>query len=248
MRLLLDLGNSRLKWCWHDGSRRLDQGAIALADLAAGSPPSAWVGLPAPDRVLAVSVGASSRLGTLSEQIRALWGRDLERLQTPRAGGGIRCAYPDPSRLGTDRWVAMVAARRLGALPAVVVDCGTAITLDWVDVDGLHRGGVIAAGVKTQIDALGRRASGLAAATSAAEATLFATDTPTAIAGGAVIGAASMVDGLVRRMEAVRGAAAVRWLAGGDGPLLHAHLGAGEFRLHPDLVLDGLAFLAEDEP
>lgn len=247
MNLLLDMGNSRLKWCWQDGRRRLASGAVALSGLSADRPPAAWADQPAPDRVLAVSVANEASWRILCQIVLVLWGREVERVKTPAQGGGIRCAYPDPARLGADRWVAMVAARALGELPALVVDCGTAITFDWVDAGGEHRGGLIAAGVATQIEALGRRAPALAGVSEKARLELFATDTESAILGGAVFGTAAVIEGLSGRMEAALGVAASRWLAGGDAAALHPHLPAGRFSLRPELVLDGLAVLAEGD-
>jgi type III pantothenate kinase len=68
-------------------------------------------------------------------------------------GFGVRNAYRQPEKLGVDRWLALVAARQ-DLQPVCVVDCGTAITLDLLDGEGQHLGGLICPGLTLMKQAL----------------------------------------------------------------------------------------------
>lgn len=243
MNLLLDLGNSSLKWALEEGGQRVHSGRVSH-DRLGGEAFAQWH--EARERIhaiVAVSTAPESVWQSTDRRLREVLQRSVQPLRTPDSGYGVRSAYRESQRMGADRWVAMVAAVSLGPLPAVVVDCGTAVTVDWLDEGGIHRGGLILAGVGAQFEALGRRAPVLAGRRSAENVSLFATDTEAAVHGGVLQGAAAMIDGVIRRMEVARGPAAQRWLAGGDArsliPLLET-----ELTMRPDLVLDGLAVIA----
>ena len=82
-------------------------------------------------------------------------------LRAPARQAGIINAYSEPASLGMDRWLAMLAAAQAVGLPVVVMDIGTATTLDAVDRQGQHLGGQIFPGPQTMLESLGQ-APGLA--------------------------------------------------------------------------------------
>lgn len=243
MNLLLDLGNSSLKWALHDGARRVSGGRVGHDRLRVEPFPEWRAAAHRLDRIVAVSVAPEPVWHTVEARLGELLGRSARRLLTPPSGMGVRSRYPEPARMGADRWAAMVGAMSGGPLPAIVVDCGTAITVDWLDADGTHRGGLILAGITAQYEALGRRAPVLADRARVDTLSLFATDTEAAVHGGVLQGVAAMIDGVVQRMEHDRGLAARRWLAGGDAFTL-APLLMEDYTCRPDLVLDGLSIIA----
>lgn len=245
--LLLDIGNSRLKWAIASGGRLTRQQAVEhngrFSSILRGPLARA---LDRADSVCCVSVVAPARTAALLRQLRRQ-GRPARRLRSRRAQLGLRNGYRDAWRLGADRWAAMLGARALGLnrRALLVVGAGTALTVDLVDPAGRHRGGVIVPGRRLMAAALladtagiARRARGLPRPRTGAAA--FATDTRGAMQSGADQAAAALVERL--RVEARRelGHYPQVVLTGGDGPALARKLKC-KFKLVPDLVLRGLA-------
>jgi type III pantothenate kinase len=154
----------------------------------------------------------------------------------------LELAYPDPRTLGTDRWVAAVAARaRFG--DAVVVDCGTALTVGAVTADGRFLGGAIAPGVRAMAQGLAARAPALPLAGPNPDVAVPAITTRAAVEAGVNLGFAGMVDRLVADLAAAAGLAhAVAVLTGGDLEVAR-RLCRTPFQLAPDLVHEGLRWL-----
>ena len=118
---------------------------------------------------------------------------------------GMPIRYDNPHEVGADRIVNGVAAfTRLGG-PVIVVDFGTATTIDVVDSSGAYLGGAIAAGVETSAEALFSRAARLSKVDLEAPSAVIGTNTTMSVQAGLLLGAASMVDGLVRRTWAELG-------------------------------------------
>ncbi len=246
MKLLLDIGNSRIKWACAEGGRlvgavaALPHGGVVPAGLLAS-----WVVLQAPsDGVLGVSVAAPQIVREIGVWVERHWVCHPQWLVTPRTGGGIQIAYPQPAALGADRWTAMVAARHRGLLPACVVDCGTAVTLDAVDGAGRHLGGLIVPGLGAMRRSLTERAHQLPAVGDGCIEAL-ATDTPTGIRSGTLLGLAALIDGLVDRLKEHSGLPLQPLLTGGDAALLLPWL-TQRFEHAPHLGLEGLAMLAAE--
>lgn len=189
-------------------------------------------------------------------------------LSVPRKCCHVRVAYEDPARLGIDRFCAMIEARaRHEGRPLAVINAGTAITLDVVDVDGQHLGGLILPGWRAQLEALSAGAPGLAgsiaplldadgapadeAGERLPEATRrlgLGTDTATAIE----LGRHWLVAAGVNQMLAVwqqsleDAGALLAVVAGGDaGRLVELVDPAIETRVENGLVLAGMARLAK---
>lgn len=144
MILELDVGNSRIKWRVVDfDSRVLDQGtAIDLADLAAGMSPI--------NSLTHCRICSVRRSETLNEVVQ--WLADRFSLTPTVAAvtstcGPVTNQYKDPARLGVDRWLAMLAAYKWVQGACVIIDAGTALTLDVLDSSGLHQGGFILPGL-----------------------------------------------------------------------------------------------------
>ncbi len=155
---------------------------------------------------------------------------------------GLQIDYDDPARIGVDRLAAAAAAHR--AAPAgqavVVVDAGTALTVDAIDAAGTFRGGVIAPGLRLGLNALSANTSFLPQVELAATTPLLGQNTADGLRSGALHGSAALVEGLCTRMAAALDSPVAVFLTGGDGPLLHPHI-AAVHTCDPDLVLRGLA-------
>ena len=155
---------------------------------------------------------------------------------------GLRIDYDDPARIGVDRLAAAAAAYRV--VPAgqatVVVDAGTAITVDAIDAEGTFRGGAIAPGLRLGLNALSAGTSFLPQVELAATTPLLGRNTADGLRSGVLHGSAALVEGLCTRMaEALESPSAI-FLTGGDGPLLQPHIAAAH-TCDPALVLRGLA-------
>lgn len=123
----------------------------------------------------------------------------------PGVKTGLPVAYENPHEVGADRVVNAVAAIAEHGAPVIVVDFGTATTLDVVDDTGAYLGGSIAAGIETSAEALFRRAARLSAVDLDTPTRVIGRNTRESIQSGLLLGEAVMVDGLVRRTWAELG-------------------------------------------
>jgi type III pantothenate kinase len=112
---------------------------------------------------------------------------------------GMPIRYDDPREVGADRIVNGVAALDAFGAPVIVIDFGTATTLDVIDAGGSYLGGAIAPGVETSAEALFSRAARLAKVDLEPPSRVIGRTTRESVQAGLMLGAAAMVDGLVRR-------------------------------------------------
>jgi len=238
--LLIDVGNSRTKWILaEDGHVRGAARAVGHDNLTALF--DEWAGLRAPPQhIRGVSVAGGDVVTSIEQWTSDHWPLNPQWLQTPALGGGIRIAYDDPAQLGADRWLAMVGARAANYLPACIVDCGSAITLDVVDSQGRHQGGLILPGLAAQQTGLASVAPGLPTVALATKTPFLTSNTRDALASGHLHGTAMALQGLIRRCMAESAQRLTPLLTGGDATLLARYLDM-DVRLRPDLVLEGLA-------
>ncbi len=245
MILLLDLGNTRLKAAWPlpgGGVRLLGEASHrevgmdeALARILDGE---ALEGQAA----LCANVAGAVAGESLGAALRASGGGSLAFLRAEREFGGVRCAYHDPSHLGADRWAALLGARALSGEPCLVVDAGSALTLDALAPGGRHLGGWILPGLAMMLAALEARTGDLGnlrRASRAAGEDEFPADTGPAMEAGARLAAVGAVRTARARLEAHCGGPARLLLTGGDAAVLGFAL--PDARHVPDLVLQGLA-------
>ncbi len=252
MRLLIDVGNSRCKYA------RVDEGAVAFcaalptADLGDGLRRSLRQRLrQAPQSVHIASVAGAECDARVAQAVRTAFGDDAPDpifLSPALPACGVATRYR-ADQLGADRCLALIAARRRLKRSCIVADCGTALTLDYLDGDGLHHGGVILPGAGLLRDALCRRTHGLrrAAFAAASEAAvskddLFATATDEAVAAGCRRVVAAGVESIIRDMRAQRDADAPLVLTGGGARTLAVFENCVAA---PNLVLEGIAIVAE---
>lgn len=230
MRLLVDVGNSRLKWARATGD--------ALAPDAAehdGRPAQrlADCGLPRADEIWVASVMGADTDAALHEALERACGVAPRFARTQAERDGLRVAYADASRLGVDRWLAMLALWTASRGPFCVVSAGTALTFDAVDERGRHLGGLIAPGLATSEKAVlgATRFAVRGGATNYTDG--LGNDTESCVRQGALHACVGLVE------RAARDRAGRRYLCGGDAPALRTFLGP-TWELRPNLVLEGL--------
>lgn len=158
----------------------------------------------------------------------------------------VRLDVEEPQTVGADRMVNTIAASRLFRADTIVVDFGTATTLDCITKDGRFLGGIIAPGIKTAGENLVRRAAKLSATELTPPTKALGRRTEDCIRAGIVFGAADAVDGLVRRLKAEWPTRDVpRVIATGGFAALVAKFSSEIEEVHPDLTLQGLRIAAE---
>ena len=247
MTLVADIGNSRLKWATAGAGGLADAGAAEhrTAGLAR-TLEDAWGRLMAPSRVVVANVAGEVAGGVVTGWVLARWGLVPEFVVAGEAAAGVRNAYPEPERLGADRWAALIGARSLSAEAACVVDCGTAVTADALSAHGEHLGGLILPGLVLMRHSLlagtaDVRPSG------AADVALLARNTAGAVLAGTLYALVAAVDRIAADVSAEIDGKVELFLTGGDAALLLPLLGR-RWRHEPELVLRGLAVLADAGP
>jgi type III pantothenate kinase len=241
MNLLLDLGNTRLKWAWLDGERLAHRGAIThgadgwLDQLAA-----IWRLPPPPGRAWLAVVASEPSAAAVAGLVHATWpGCALQRIESPAAAGGVVNAYPEPSRLGVDRFLAMLGARARVPGAAVVAGCGTALAIDLIDAAGNHHGGLIAPSARRMRDAVLATTARVLPQCGAPPVAL-GRSTEEALDSGCWLAAAALVDRVVDDATTRLGETPALMLHGGDSQAVAA-LARHRAQLAPDLVLEGIA-------
>jgi type III pantothenate kinase len=244
MILLVDVGNTRIKWVGSDEGGLGKVGTAIHARRIEDLLDELWSQEPVPMQVWVASVAGPALDTQLAAWLQRRWNLTPRYLIPEAAQCGVRNGYLYPERLGADRWAGVIAARQAVPDRAVcVVDCGSAITIDALDSNGLYRGGVILPGIAMMRRSLSRD-TGLLPSVTRDELSVFGRDTETGIAAGTLLGAAGMIEHLFARMaRELSGLELI--LTGGDASLVGAHL-SSSFTLEPDLVLFGLHKVAED--
>lgn len=240
MKLLLDIGNSRIKWAAADAGRLTQAGAAAHD----GTPDDLLRELPrqVPEAIWVAQVLGRALERPIQDALQRCYAVPVHVVRVAAECRGLRIAYADPSRLGVDRWLAMLGARGRGGGAVVVASAGTALTLDVVTADGQHLGGFIAPGLQTAREAtLGRTRFPTGGFDMTARAQL-ATQTEAAVLEGALLACLGALD----RGAALAPADARRWLLGGDAEALLPHLLG--WSPAPDLIFEGLRVLSEPSP
>lgn len=232
MDLFLDVGNTRLKWGLHDGDRWQGQGAVLLSALDGFA--DVLAGFDVRGRVVGANV-AGAIVGGRIDAMLAARGVSAEWIRPVCEAYGVRNTYVDPTRLGADRWAALVGARAVHGQAALVVTSGTATTADVLDRDGVFQGGVILPGLELMRMSLARDTAQLPFADGRFEAT--PRRTADAIATGCLHAQIGAIERMFRLLADDPGAVCLLngGAAGSLAPLLECPL-----RLVDNLVLEGL--------
>ena len=246
--LVIDVGNSRLKWARAEGaqlgpSRAAAHSKWSRADYARRlRRPAGSV-----DAILVSSVAGPKVRAALTAVARTAK-VPIRFLKVPTRGAGITVGYREPWRLGVDRFAGLVGAHHLFAgIPVCVVGVGTAMTLDLVGRDGRHFGGAIIPSPALMLETLLTRTHGIrrrAQGGSVKPRGPFGRSTRDAIREGTCFAAAAAIDRLVAEGTVLAGAKPLVVLTGGGAPAVRPLILSHCVRV-PDLVLRGLAVLSQ---
>jgi type III pantothenate kinase len=248
MILLLDVGNTRLKWARLDGDTLSGQQAVphrnlSIADIAT----LLFASSQSIDRILISNVAGADLGQQLSDAAMRAARVQPEFPRATREFGDVRNAYSNPGQLGADRWLALLAIRAATKSSACVVSIGTAMTVDGLASNGQHLGGVIVPGPLMMESSLLRETGDLAerSATGDIGASLFATNTRSAIHQGAVQALAALIDRALAAVKNKTGQPAELFVTGGAADLV-IHSLDHQAHVVPDLVLRGLAVMVKE--
>ena len=157
MIIAIDMGNSRLKWALNENGAWLDKGGMPLAHIEKLADVVDNWPISTKNAHIVISNVAGEERGEKAFEILARRFSRISWVVASRICCGVRNAYDFPTKLGSDRWAALIAARARTAPHACLVVCaGTATTIDWLDSSGVFRGGLILPGTNLIRRALAR--------------------------------------------------------------------------------------------
>lgn len=239
MYLLIDIGNENVKWCC--GTQR---GVFpSLRSAFAGHLQQHFGELESVSGIVFVNVAARKLVGELQQFAARQWQIPITQVTSTAAQCGIRNSYRNIEELGADRWVALVGARSIHPGGSIIIDCGTAITVDALSSDGEFIGGSILPGFKLAQASLWRRTSGIAEFHTLVPK-LPSRSTIEAVSSGVVFSIAGGVDRLVSKYCNLLGGSPNLLLTGGSAALLEQH-STYSFETIPDLTLTGLDVISK---
>lgn len=239
MILLLDVGNTRLKWGVWSAGRWQARGS--LPSVEAGHLGEALAGV-RPERTLVSCVAGLEVREALVRVLTGLGGT-VSWLRAEAAGHGLRNLYTAPGELGADRYAMLVACVHLGLAPCVVVGAGTAVTVDALDERAEFLGGLILPGAGLMRQALRTGTAGVAQTTGRVQD--FPRCTGDAVETGIAWALAGGIEAMRSRLAARVGAPVRVVLSGGDAHHLAGLLSAPSSVME-DLVLEGLSWIARE--
>lgn len=236
MKLLVDIGNSRLKWTTAksdgiDSTYFVDYRHADFLDQLL----QPWKKLQGVVQLAIASVASKPITASVLELASQIWpGVEVVVPQASAEACGVKNAYLHPGLLGVDRWLALIGAHHHYSGACCIVDCGTAITVDLIEADGGHLGGLISPGLALMRTALARNTAALPMGTADAETNL-AIETNTAIGNGTLLAAMGLIEAVMRRQASV----CQLILTGGDARVIAGQL-MMPCRVDNELVFKGL--------
>lgn len=246
--LALDIGNTRLKWALYDTpvpcSTPLAQGAEFLENIDRLAE-SVWSGLPPPSSMLGCVVAGDAVKLRVQEQME-IWDVSPHWVISSEFEAGVTNGYDHPTRLGADRWVAIIGAwQRIVATgrnrPLVVVMVGTAVTVEAIDATGRFLGGLILPGHGIMLRALESGTAGLHVPTG--EVRPFPTNTSDALTSGGTYAIAGAVERMVQHVRQHCGEDPACIMTGGAGWKMAPSMST-PIELVDNLIFDGLLEIA----
>lgn len=249
MQLLIDIGNTRIKWAIDEAGEFVAAGSLVHRGLDPDEAAAFIRELSFDIRSAGVvNVAGNSIADAVTHSVRERFGVDACFVSTTARCGEVKNGYKVIEQLGTDRWAAIVGAWEEFRTDLCVVDAGTAVTIDMVSADGSHAGGMILPGLQLMAASLNRDTSdieGFADSPGDVDgADWYGRDTRTAVQRGALFALQSAINESACRYFSDSADTPRVVVTGGDAAkLLPFQSCVSEHR--PDLVLQGLRYLLE---
>lgn len=254
--LVLDVGNTRMKWAYRAGDALVKHAEAAYT--VAQIPKilsKRWNTPESPSRIIVSNVGKTGVAEAISQWTMENWALQAEYVEAEHQALGVTCAYPDHATFGSDRWMALIAAYEKYKGPVCVVDCGTALTIDALGPNGKHLGGLIVPGIGSMRRALSRNTERIGNVSEndkisekdtispAVQHIWLGRNTREGVMAGTMWAAVAFIDRVLADLEAELRQRVRCVLAGGDAQTVHPLLTC-HATCEPDLVLQGLAIVA----
>jgi len=238
--ILIDIGNTRIKWAEQHAGKLGNMHAILHIDNNIdGLLITAWQKLSRPEKIYLACVSSVAIKLQVISVAQQLWPDiSIQELRTEKHALGVSNAYPQYSKLGVDRWLSMLAAYNSYSSPVCIIAFGTAITLDIVNQQGQHLGGMIMPGLNLMKHALSKATANLSFCAQQYPQGL-ANDTEAAIYNGNL----NAIKGFIEQGLASSELHLQLVLTGGDAKFISETLGL-EAAIDEQLVLKGLALIA----
>lgn len=240
---LIDIGNSRIKWasiengCYKTGGALIYKGLavdviISKMEMQSGKPIKVYI----------ASVANFKLCQQIELCLRESFNLESVLFKTTKRSLGVTNGYTDASQLGIDRWLAIIEAYNLTHCDVMVVDVGSALTIDFIDATGQHYGGLITAGLSMMRNSLSIN-------TALLDYTLlqddcfaynsFKTNTQEAIRAGTFLALINLITTEASKFEKLNNGKTYFYITGGDAEVLLPFLGA-DWIHKADLVLSGM--------
>ena len=243
--LVIDVGNSRMKWALRGPRGWTARGTVPNQEIGSLAVRD-WQTLERPARAVGVNVAGEAARVRVEGQL-SRWRVPIEWLSATAEAGGVVNRYATPSQLGADRWASLVAARRRAVAaneaaprPCIVVNAGTAVTIDALDADGVFRGGLILPGVDLMLRALADNTAALRK--SPGHFAEFPANTPDALFSGAVQAVCGAIEQMRRQLR-TEDPGVTCYIGGGSAQDIVPHL-MPPVEVVDNLVLEGVLVLA----
>ena len=248
MNLLIDIGNSRIKWAIYENHNLEEvQACLYERPILPKELKDAlqYIAKP-PSRVLIANVAGDELALSIVEFLNLLWSIKPDFINVEKERCGVINGYKNISELGVDRWLALLAVWSQHHEAACIVDCGTALTIDVIDHNGVYQGGFIIPGPRLMQETLIDSTSNISVSVDEQYTSALGTSTLECVRNGAGLATASFVDRITSVMKQQYGAKLHCVITGGgasqiSGLLEHA------FKHQVNLVLLGLAALADNK-
>jgi len=244
MKLLVDIGNSRIKWTTLDSGRFTESHSFDRKKTGIKTSfTNEWKDLTDIDSVYVSNVGGDKIAEQLTDWSEKKWQLLPKFITSEQKRFGVTNAYQQADKLGVDRWLALIAARQHARQATCIIDCGTAITIDVVTKYGAHQGGMILPGITLMRSALASNTSNLTDVVEESEFKTLAVNTHGAIQAGTLYMVTASLERIVDDLNEQFNNRIRFIITGGDAALVMPLLPS--FIAHyPDIVLKGLGYYA----
>ena len=242
MKLLVDIGNTRIKWCVEHSDQIEIVQTIAYKETDLDEALHVcWSKIAQPQILAISSVSSKHVIQKLLVFANEQWPDIVVVIAKSSAQmAGVKNAYHDAEKLGVDRWLALIALQYYYPGHGCVVDCGTAITIDCLDEAGQHLGGLISPGLALMRQSLFQQTEALGF-DKQTYAVGLANQTEAAIYTGVLYAVAGLIEKAVTNLMLSPSII----LTGGDAPLVASNLSL-ETKVDSDLVLKGLSLYCKE--
>jgi type III pantothenate kinase len=238
--LLIDAGNTRIKWARVEENLLMPGVPVSIRPAVLPGIKAAWDSLEKPLGIALSNVAGERVEADITSFIERRWSMDPLVAKAQHHGFGVTSGYRDPERLGVDRWLALIAARDRSKQPTVIVDAGSACTIDLLDSEGRHLGGYILPGLTAMGEALVRGTHQIQESKAVGKFCLDpGLDTSEGMASGALLALVGAIERVFYDLGDRGSCEPLLIMTGGDAEKLGSSLRCPSY-IGPELVLEGL--------